>query len=151
MKIFLLLLLVTVLSCTGNQSVKKVNQPDTLQTSKKKDMVNIVKLNDIQTNDWEKIRMEVMHNCIGPCFKKYKVIDDCENCNRLLMGYSISIDSLGKAVKIEKIREEIECSLNKAQIKELNEQIITYLKSKEFPPSLRNISFEAGVGFILRC
>jgi hypothetical protein len=52
---------------------------------------------------------------------------------------------------MDKEYEAIECELNKEQIKELETLIEAYLKKQIMPPSLHNMIFKAGVGFLLKC
>lgn len=139
---------------SGCENTKKAPErlpSTTTEKVVKNDTPKIQELTIEQSADWSTVNNGINGKCITPYIVEHKISIDCTPCRRLNIVYTFHINGSGQLTKMDKEYEAIECELNKEQIKELETLIEAYLKKQIMPPSLHNMIFKAGVGFLLKC
>lgn len=98
--------------------------------------------------DWNKIYQDWMKNEYHKILKENKLKMNCSGCENIFLDIVLNIDSTGKMTFYKLVNS------NKCSEKFSKKLEIRFMKSffnLEFPPSLRNMYFEARLGTGLKC
>lgn len=144
-------LLIIFSGCENTKKPPEHLSSTTTEKAVKNDTPKIQELTIEQSADWSTVNNSINGECITPYIVEHKISIDCTPCRRLSFVYTFHINGRGQLTKMDKEYEAIECDLNKEQIKELETLIEAYLKKQIMPPSLQNMIFKSGVGFLLKC
>ena len=98
--------------------------------------------------DWNKIYQDWMKNEYHKILKENKLKMNCSGCENIFLDVVLNIDSTGK-MTFYKLVNSNKCSEKFS--KKLEIQFMKSFFNLEFPPSLRNMYFEARLGTGLKC
>lgn len=98
--------------------------------------------------DWNKIYQDWMKNEYHKILKENKLKMNCSGCENIFLDVILNIDSTGK-MTFYKLVNSNKCSEKFS--KKLEIQFMKSFFNLEFPPSLRNMYFEARLGTGLKC
>ncbi len=98
--------------------------------------------------DWNKIYDDWMKNEYHKILKENKLKMNCSECENIYLEVILNIDSTGKMTFYKLINSK-KCTEKFS--KKLEIQFMKSFFNMEFPPSLRNMFFEARLGTGLKC
>lgn len=98
--------------------------------------------------DWNKIYENWMKNEYHKILKENKLKMTCSGCENIYLDVVLNIDSTGK-MTFYKLVDSKKCSEKFS--KKLEIQFMKSFFNLKFPPSLRNMFFEARLGTGLKC
>lgn len=98
--------------------------------------------------DWNKIYQDWMKNEYNKILKANKLKMTCSGCENIFLDVVLNVDSTGK-MTFYKLVNSNKCSEKFS--KKLEIQFMKSFFNLEFPPSLRNMYFEARLGTGLKC
>jgi hypothetical protein len=98
--------------------------------------------------DWDSINTFWMHNYYSQCLKENKLKMSCAHCVSIYIDAMFTIDSSGKVIDIQIIKENV-CS-GKATEK-LKQCFFNYYRELVFPESLRRKKIKSKFGTGLKC
>lgn len=98
--------------------------------------------------DWNKIYQNWMKNEYHKILKENKLKMNCSGCENIYLEVILNIDSTGK-MTFYKLVNSKKCAEKFS--KKLEIQFMKSFFNLEFPPSLRNMFFEARLGTGLKC
>jgi hypothetical protein len=98
--------------------------------------------------DWDSINKVWMKNTYFPCLKENKLKMNCANCVYIYFDAIFDIDSYGKLIDIQIIKENI-CSRKASE--KLKNCFFNYFRNLVFPESLRKKKIKSKFGTGLKC
>ncbi|HLC82605.1 MAG TPA: hypothetical protein VJI69_02165 [Bacteroidia bacterium] len=98
--------------------------------------------------DWNKIYQDWMKREYHKILKENKLKMNCSGCENIFLDVVLNIDSTGK-MTFYKLVNSNKCSEKFS--KKLEIQFMKSFFNLKFPPSLRNMYFEARLGTGLKC
>lgn len=98
--------------------------------------------------DWNKIYQDWMKNEYSKILKENKLKMYCSGCENIYLEVILNIDSTGKMTFYKLVNSKV-CTDKFS--KKLEIQFMKSFFNLEFPPSLRNMFFEARLGTGLKC
>jgi len=99
-------------------------------------------------SDWDSIYRIWMKNVYYPCLKENNLKMSCKNCAYIYIDALLEIDSSGKLINIQIIKENI-CS--KISNQKLRNCFFNFFYEMVFPESLRSKKIKSKLGTGLKC
>lgn len=116
------------------------------------DSVSISTNEGIKAIDWTIINTDFMTNCLNPFLTSKRIKSDCTDCDKIMFSFSIVVDGKGKIQAISKEKENISCiRMTETEKKELEKEILIYMKKLILPTSFYKTIYKGSLGFILKC
>jgi hypothetical protein len=151
---FLLLFSLILFSC-GNAQEK--NKDSTMKKPEKEtaisgESVEIDSLDTFAKNDWKKIDATFSKNIYSTYLSEHNLVQNCVQCEDILLDYECLIDSNGKVSKITLHGSDINCKgISESAKKDMEDTFLQYFKSIAYPESLRGKFIFFTIGQVTKC
>ncbi|RWX00573.1 hypothetical protein [Flavobacterium cerinum] len=123
-----------------------------LPTAKTKDSISINVNQETQAINWATINTDFITTCLNPFLASKKIKSDCTHCDKIMFSFSFVVDGKGKIQTILKEGENISCiRMSETDKKNLEKEILIYLKKLVLPASFYKTIYKGSLGFILKC
>lgn len=151
---FLLLFSLILFSCSNAQ---EKNKDSTMKKTEKEipisqESVEIDSLDNFARNDWKEINATFLKNIYSAYLHKHHLVQNCVQCEDILLDYECLIDSNGRVSKITLHGSDINCKgMSDTAKKDMEDTFLEYFKSITYPESLRGKFIFFTVGQVTKC
>jgi hypothetical protein len=114
--------------------------------------VEIDSLDTFAKNYWKEINATFSKNIFSAYLNKHNLVQNCVQCEDILLDYECLIDSDGKVLKITLHGSDINCKeMSDSAKKDMEDTFLEYFKSITYPENLRGKFIFFTVGQVTKC